>query len=80
MARSISCGVSLNEAGDQLSNFLRQLAHGHVLARVDVGEDLLDRLAHLGVGRLDRARVHSALEMRGHELLRVMADMTPAIT
>ena len=70
MARSISCGVSLNEAGAQLSNFLRQLAHGNVLARVDIGEDVLDGLAHLGIGRLDRARVHSALEVAGHELLR----------
>ena len=46
--------------------FLRQVAHRCVLARVDVGEDLLDRFAHLGVGRLDRACVHSALEMAGH--------------
>ena len=46
--------------------FLRQFAHGDVLARIDIGEDVLDRLAHLGVSRLDRARVHSALEMAGH--------------
>src|SRR6202035_5582973 len=55
MARSISCGVSLND--------------GDVLARIDVGENLLDRLAPLGVGRLDRARVHSALAVAGHDWL-----------
>ena len=49
--------------------FVRQVAHGRVLARLDIGEDLLDRLAHLGVGSLDRACVHSALEVPGHVFL-----------
>ena len=49
--------------------FLRQIAHGGVLARIDIGKDLLDRLAHFGVGFLDRARVHSALEVAGHYFL-----------
>src|ERR1700685_933026 len=52
---------------------LRQLAHGNVLARVDIGEDLLDRLTHLGVGRLDRACVHSALEVAGHGIPPVLS-------
>ena len=46
--------------------FLRQIAHRVVAARLDVGEDVLDGRAHLGVGLLDRARIHSALEMPGH--------------
>jgi hypothetical protein len=48
---------------------LREFAHGHILARIDVGEDLLDGLAHLGVGRLNRARVYSALEIAGHKIV-----------
>ena len=46
--------------------FLRQVAHRRILARLDIGEDLLDRLAHLGVGFFDRAGVHSALKMPDH--------------
>ena len=46
--------------------FLRQVAHRRVASLLDVGEDAFDRLAHLGVGRLDFARVHSALEIAGH--------------
>ena len=45
---------------------LRQLADRRVAARLDVGEDLLDRRAHLRVRRLDGARVHSAFEPAGH--------------
>ena len=45
---------------------LRQFADGGVLAFLDRGQDLLDRLAHLGVGGLDRACIHSAFEPAGH--------------
>ena len=69
--------------------FLRQLADRHVLALLDLRQDAFDRLAHLGVGGLDRARVHSALEIAGHEVspdlhsgatrTGVMAGLVPAI-
>ncbi len=50
-----------------LVEFLRQLADRRVfLALVDLRQDVLDGLAHFGVGGLDRARVHSALEVTGH--------------
>ena len=45
---------------------LRQLADGGVLLVLDLRQDAFDRLAHLGVGGLDRARVHSAFEEAGH--------------
>src|SRR5581483_6091435 len=45
---------------------LRQIFDGPVLARIDLGENALHRLAHFRVGGLDRARVHSALEPAGH--------------
>ena len=57
---------------------LRQVAHRRVAARLDVGEDPLDRRAHLGVGRLDRARVHSALEPAGHVILLHCCAIRPA--
>ena len=50
--------------------FLRQCAYRRVAAGFDLLDDLLHRLAHLGVRRLDRARVHSALEIAGHGSLR----------
>ncbi len=52
-----------------LVEFLRQFADGGVLARVDLRQDAFDRFAHLGVGGLDRACVHSALEPTGHRVL-----------
>ncbi len=48
--------------------FLRQFADRRILAFVDLRQDAFDGLAHLGVGGLDRARVHSALEPTGHEM------------
>jgi hypothetical protein len=47
--------------------FFRQLADRGVLALVDLRQDAFHRLAHLGVGGLDRARVHSALEPTSHD-------------
>ena len=58
--------------------FLRQLAHRGILVRVNIGEDLFDHLTHLGVGRLDRACVHSALEVAGH-YIPPNAGLDPAI-
>jgi hypothetical protein len=58
--------------------FLRQLAHRGILVRVNVGEDLFDHLTHLGVGRLDRACVYSALEVAGHHVP-PHAGLDPAI-
>jgi hypothetical protein len=52
-----------------LVELLRQLAHGSVAARLDLGQDLLDRLPHGGVGGLDGARVHAALEITSHGCL-----------
>ncbi len=46
--------------------FLRERAHRRVAAGLDLGEDVLDRLAHLCVGGLDRARIHSALQVASH--------------
>ncbi len=46
---------------------LRQLTHGGIAPCLDIGKNAFHRLAHLGVGGLDRARVHSALEDAGHE-------------
>ena len=48
--------------------FLRQVGHRRILTRVDIGEDALHRFAHLGVGGLDCARVHSALEPTSHDV------------
>ena len=47
-------------------------------ASFNVGEDLFDHLTHLGVGRLDRACVHSALEVVGHHVA-PRAELDPAI-
>src|SRR3954471_18064693 len=64
IARSTSEAVSLNEGGDQLSNCCDS---SRTAASPPVStEDLLDRRTHLGIGGLDRARVHSALEIAGH--------------
>ena len=49
--------------------FLRQFADRRILALIDLRQDVFDRFAHLGVGGLDRARVHSALETTGHGFL-----------
>jgi hypothetical protein len=54
--------------------FARQFAHGSVLVLFDVGENLLDGLADLGISCLDRGRVHSTLEIPGHVLLPFMAS------
>ena len=52
-----------------LVELLRQRAHRVVAALLDLRQDLLDRLAHLRVGGLDGARVHSAFEKAGHVTL-----------
>ena len=49
-----------------------QVAHGGFAAGFNVGENFFDRLAHLGVRRLDGARVHSALEGASHGDLLVL--------
>ena len=46
--------------------FLGQLADRGVLSFLDLRKDTFHRLAHLGVGGLDRARVHPALEPACH--------------
>ena len=58
--------------------FLRQVGDRGVLARVDVGENVLHRFAHLGVGGLDRTRVHSALEPTGHGYSSIHTAVVPA--
>ncbi len=55
--------------GRPLVEFFRQFADGGVLARVDLRQDALHRLAHFGVGFFDRGGIHSALEMAGHDEL-----------
>ena len=65
IAFSISAAVSLNDGGDQLSNFCDS-SRTAVSRPVSTCARMLDRRAHLGVGGLDRARVHSALEIAGH--------------
>ena len=57
--------------------FLRQLADRGVLLVLDFGEDAFDRRAHLGVGGLDRARVHSAFKEAGH-VLSIHSAVVPA--
>ena len=52
-----------------LVELLRQRAHGGIAAGLDLGQDLLDRLPHLGVGRLDGAGIHAALEITSHDSL-----------
>ena len=47
--------------------FLRQVADRRVLLLFDLREDAFDGAAHRGVGGLDRAGVHSALEKASHE-------------
>ncbi len=49
-----------------LVELLRVIADRRVLARLDLGEDRLDGLTHLGVGGLDRARIHAAFQIAGH--------------
>ena len=83
MAFSISAGVSRKSFGYQLSNFFDSSRIAASFSLLDLRENAFDRLAHLGVGGLDRARVHSALEAAGHDvlsvLLHVMAGRDPAI-
>jgi hypothetical protein len=55
-------------AGDQLSNFCDRSRTAWSLRASISARIALDGLAHLGIGRLDRARVHSTLEMAGHFL------------
>ena len=66
MARSISCGDQAEILRLPIVEFLRQVADRGILARVDLRQNVLDRLAHLGVGGLDARRVHSAFEIAGH--------------
>ena len=66
--RALDLGRRQPEVGRRpLVEFLRQLADRQVAARLDIGQDALDRRADLGIGGLDRARIHSALEPAGHE-------------
>ena len=51
-----------------LVEFLRQFADRGVLPFLDLGEDGFHGLAYLGVGGLDRARVHSAFQIASHGL------------
>jgi hypothetical protein len=53
----------------------RQIAHRRVLARIDIGEDFLNRFANLGVSRLDRGCVHSTLEVPGHYISPVLLSL-----
>ena len=46
---------------------LRQITDCGVLALIDLRQDVLDRLAYLGVGGLDSARVHSTFQPAGHK-------------
>jgi len=57
---------------------LRQGAHCLVATGLDFGKDALHRGAHLGVGGLDRARVHSALEIMGHGHSSAVSCFLPA--
>ena len=58
-----------------LVEFLRQLADRVVLALLDLGEDGFHGLAHFRVGGLDRACVHSALQIASHgSILRLPRD------
>ena len=50
---------------------LRQLAHGDIAPRLDVGQDLLDGGAHLAVRFGARRGRFSRFQMGGHELLRI---------
>ena len=63
-------GRQLERGRRPVVEFLRQLAHRRIAPRLDLGEDVFHRLAHLGIGGFDRARVHSALEIAGHGGLR----------
>ena len=52
--------------GDQLSNFCDRSRTAASLRASMSARIRFDRLAHLGIGGLDRARIHSALESAGH--------------
>src|SRR5262249_39060750 len=63
------CDLRVRQAGAlrlPVVELFRQLAGGRAAACLDAGEDGFARLAPLGVGRLDGARVHSAFEPAGH--------------
>ena len=64
-----------------LVELLRQRAHGGIALGLDLGEDRLHRLAHLGVGRLDGAGIHAAFEMASHGSLLpvVIPGLVPGI-
>src|SRR5262249_55427308 len=49
-----------------LVEFLGEVAHRRIAARLDVGQDALNGRAPLRVALLDRARTHSAFQVRGH--------------
>ena len=55
--------------GRPVVEFFRQVLHRFVLARVDIGENALDRLAHLRIRRLDHARVYATFEIASHRSL-----------
>ena len=69
MARSTSLVAELEGGRRPLVELLRQRAHGGIALGLDLGQDRLDRLPHLGVGRLDGAGIHAALEMTSHGCL-----------
>ena len=77
IAFSISAGDSLKSFGDQLSNFSDSSRIAASLRASTCAEDALDRLAHLGVGGLDRARVHSAFEEAGHDVVSCSQSRRP---
>src|SRR5262249_7086745 len=79
--RALDLGRGELERGRRpVVELLRELAHRRIAPCLDLGEDCFHRLAHLGIGGFDRARVHSALEIAGHGGLRssfVVAWLAP---
>src|SRR4029453_6052247 len=80
--RALDLGRSELERGRRpVVELFRQLAHRRIAPSLDLSEDGFHRLAPLGIGGFDRARVHSALEIAGHGGLRssfVVAGLAPA--
>ena len=62
-------GAKAKALGRPAVEFHRQRAHRIRTARFDVGEDRLDRLAHLGVGGLRLGLADAAFQMFGHRRL-----------
>src|SRR5262249_40081133 len=56
----------LERCGRPLVVCFRQFASRSITPGFDISKNLLDGLAHLRVGRFDRARVHPALEPTWH--------------